>query len=91
MKNIIKTIICVFSLVTMSSCTFKSDDDYEELLQDLKNSEKSAETKKESEDNQEEQTQVPPKKTIDYTALNDELASADNSITVKGNIVANPY
>lgn len=33
---------------------------------------------------------VAPKKTIDYTALNDEIASEDNSITVKGNIVANP-
>lgn len=66
------------------------DDDYEELLQDLKNIEKSSETKRESENNQEEQMPVAPKKTIDYTALNDEIASEDNSITVKGNIVANP-
>lgn len=66
------------------------DDDYEELLQDLKNIKKSSETKRESENNQEEQMPVAPKKTIDYTALNDEIASEDNSITVKGNIVANP-
>ena len=66
------------------------DDDYEELLQDLKNIENSSETKKESENNQEEQMPAAPKKNIDYSALNDEIANEDNSITVKGDIVANP-
>lgn len=46
------------------------DEYYEELLQNLKNSEKFAETKNGSEENQEEQTLVIPKKIIDYAALN---------------------
>ncbi len=65
-------------------------EDYEELLKKLKNSEVSVETKNEQEENQEEQVPVNPKKVIDYAALNEEIASEDNSITVKGDIVANP-